>query len=373
MNTLNVPEQLNITIRTSIPGHQTIKYNSSMTIKESGNESVKFNPLIKLNESKINTIPENYRIKNFFYQSLFDSMLIYNGGKPAKSLRQATKNGYVDNNIKVTLNTIFKNGSVIYIGGNPYTIGDVQWSSGDWEIENDPNKKKPTSDQKTVVEHQSNKQPGTNQLFSEFKSVPEVVQEATPETLHEPISDAMPENNILAITESGEDICPSKNKVPSICNSKKDYLKQAIIFHPDKNKDCQQEATEKFQLLKNLCLEPSTKKQFRFWKKGGNVKQLDKILDKTSDNKNKLTPLFDEKQNPLKIAYAITIDMELVPGTTMSKEQQKQSKCNSKYNAIRKAYSDLMNVPYVIKPVYTKKSEKKGGKRKTRKRKRCHS
>ena len=47
--------------------------------------------------------------------------------------------------------------------------------------------------------------------------------------------------------------CPSRNKNPIYCNDRKDYLKQSLIFHPDKNTDCQIEATEKFKQLGNLC------------------------------------------------------------------------------------------------------------------------
>jgi hypothetical protein len=130
-----VPDQLNIIIRTSIPGHQQIIYKPSMTIKNIDSKGVQFNPLIKLNKSKIDSIPEDYRIKEFFNKGLFQSLLNYNGALPAKTLTYATANGYVDNNIKVTLDTIFPVNSVIYIDKKPYAIADTQWTKGDWKIE----------------------------------------------------------------------------------------------------------------------------------------------------------------------------------------------------------------------------------------------
>ena len=130
-----IPDQLNITIRTSIPGYQIIEYKPSMTIKNIDEKGVKFNPLIKLNTSVINKIPEEYKIKEFFNKGLFQSLLNYTGGTQAKNLIQATHDGYIDNNIKVTLDTIFPINSVIYIGKNPYVIGDVQWTTGDWKLE----------------------------------------------------------------------------------------------------------------------------------------------------------------------------------------------------------------------------------------------
>ena len=73
------------------------------------------------------------------------------------------------------------------------------------------------------------------------------------------------------------------------------------------------------------------------------------------------------------IAYYITIDMELKPGTSLSNEEIKNLKCNRKWNSIRKAYSELIGKPYVIKPVYdtrnsnTKTVKNGGNKNKTKK------
>ncbi len=130
-----IPDQLNITIQTSIPGYQKIEYKPSMTIKNTDAKSVQFNPLIKLNKSVVDKIPSEYRVKQFFNKGLFQSLLNYTGGKPAKNLFYATRAGYVDNNIKVTLDSIFPVNSVIYIENKPYAIGDVQWTNADWRIE----------------------------------------------------------------------------------------------------------------------------------------------------------------------------------------------------------------------------------------------
>jgi hypothetical protein len=47
--------------------------------------------------------------------------------------------------------------------------------------------------------------------------------------------------------------CPSANKYPKKCTSRSDYLKQALIFHPDKNHGCTGNATEKFKVLQTIC------------------------------------------------------------------------------------------------------------------------
>ena len=52
-----------------------------------------------------------------------------------KTLKEATRNGYVDHNITVTLDTIFPVNSIIYINKEPYVIADVQWTKGNWKID----------------------------------------------------------------------------------------------------------------------------------------------------------------------------------------------------------------------------------------------
>ena len=51
--------------------------------------------------------------------------------------------------------------------------------------------------------------------------------------------------------------------------------------------------------------------------------------------------------------------MELYPGTNLTPEQLKEASCNSKYNAIKKAYSEFIGKPYLIPPAYnrTKKND----------------
>jgi len=133
MSTVN-PNELKITLNTNIPGFQKIEYTPTMTIPNisKNDTSVQFNPFVKLNQVTVNSIPENIRIQEFFNKGLFQSLLNYTRSKPVKSLKIATQKGYIDNNIKVTLDTIFQDNSVIYVNKKPYVITDVQWSKGDW-------------------------------------------------------------------------------------------------------------------------------------------------------------------------------------------------------------------------------------------------
>ena len=138
----SVPNELTINIITSIPGFQKIKFKPSMLIKDISKDDtiVRFDPLVKYNQGQISQIPENLRKKSFFNKGLFLSLINQVSLKENKLpstkevLKEATRKGYVNNNIKTTLNNIFNEGSVIYIDKKPYVIADVQWSSGDWKI-----------------------------------------------------------------------------------------------------------------------------------------------------------------------------------------------------------------------------------------------
>jgi hypothetical protein len=132
-----IPNQLNIIINTSVPGYQKIEYKPFMTLPDISKDDKKimFNPLFKLDKSYVDKVPENLRKKQFFNKGLFDSLLNFTNGTKAESLIQATRNGFVDNNIKITLDSIFPENSVLYINKIPYTIADVQWSKGNWKID----------------------------------------------------------------------------------------------------------------------------------------------------------------------------------------------------------------------------------------------
>ena len=137
MNTI-IPNELNITINTSVPGFQKINYKPSMNIKNVNKDDrkIQFDPLIKLNPATIKKVPEDLRQKEFVNKGLFQSLLNYhNGAHKAKTLKEATFTGIVDNNIKVTLDTLFPTNSVIYINKSPYVIVDIQWRKGDWKID----------------------------------------------------------------------------------------------------------------------------------------------------------------------------------------------------------------------------------------------
>jgi len=131
-----IPNELKIMINTSIPGYQNIRYKPSMTLpNDKVDEAVQFNPLVKLKPSIIKSLPKELQVKEFFNKGLFQSLVNSHGLVRAKTLLEATNEGYVDNNIRVTLDTIFPTNGVLYINKQPYAIADVQWTKGDWKID----------------------------------------------------------------------------------------------------------------------------------------------------------------------------------------------------------------------------------------------
>jgi hypothetical protein len=132
----SVPNELKIIINTNIPGYQNIKYKPSMTFPNIKNldDNIQFNPLIKLNSSVIKSLPQEIQVRELLDKGLFQSLINAHGLTKQKNLEEATYNGYVDNNISVTLEVLFPPNSVLYIDKEPYVIADLQWTKGDWKI-----------------------------------------------------------------------------------------------------------------------------------------------------------------------------------------------------------------------------------------------
>ena len=135
-----IPKQLNITLKTSIPGYEIMRYRGAMTIPDA-TDPVQFNPMLPLQASVISEIPQRYRARRFLNKRLFIELLkacISAGAKAAANLEAATEGGIVDDNIRMTLSYLFPSNSTITIGGNEYTIDGFNWNSGNWQIEADP-------------------------------------------------------------------------------------------------------------------------------------------------------------------------------------------------------------------------------------------
>jgi hypothetical protein len=138
---MSYPNTLTIFINTRIRGFSKIKYEPDMTVPNIKSETVFFNPLIKLNRSISLKIPPGYpdeeKFTQFFNKSDFNSLVSRNvasGFQKKMSIEDAKKYGIIDNNIKVTLDILFKKNNRFYIKGKPYTIFSHEWINGDWQV-----------------------------------------------------------------------------------------------------------------------------------------------------------------------------------------------------------------------------------------------
>jgi hypothetical protein len=143
----SIPNSLIIQIKTNIPNFYKVNYEPYMTIPGVKSKTIHFNPLIKYNKTEINNIPkytsENIKYTQFFYSNEFDNLLnriLSNFLTMQKkiSLTKATEDKIVENNIELTLNTLFPKDGIIYLNKKPYTIIDRHWNKDEWQIDTKP-------------------------------------------------------------------------------------------------------------------------------------------------------------------------------------------------------------------------------------------
>lgn len=129
---LKPPTRLRIKLKTNVPGFGEISYNpSEMTLIKGGKDdtNIFFNPLIKLSAAAVNKAPESIRQLQFCNKGYFDSLIRSLNQTPAKNFVEAINMGYVNNNVDITLHTLFPPETVIKLKGKKYTIAAVDWSN----------------------------------------------------------------------------------------------------------------------------------------------------------------------------------------------------------------------------------------------------
>jgi hypothetical protein len=145
-----IPNTLSIFIKTRIPNHYNITYTPSMTVPESKSHTVYFDPLIKYYKMALTDIPseapKNAKVTQFFEANQFDSLINrilsnFLFMQKEKTLSEATKDGYINNNIQKTIDTLFSVNSLLYLDKRPYTIIGRHWTPGYWEIDKKPSNK----------------------------------------------------------------------------------------------------------------------------------------------------------------------------------------------------------------------------------------
>jgi len=139
------PNNLIILINTKIRNHRLLRYRPNMTIPGESSNVVYFDPLVKLFKPVVDKIPqgqpENEKFTQFFNRTDFNSLLLRTLSKyqqPIYTFAEAMKFDVTDNNIQVTLETLFAQGNPFYINGERYTVNSYDWIHGDWEVDTRP-------------------------------------------------------------------------------------------------------------------------------------------------------------------------------------------------------------------------------------------
>ena len=144
---VKIPNSLIVYIKTKVPNYYKLNYEPSMTVPKSKSHTVFFDPLIKYYKSVITDIssnaPKDTIYTQFFEANEFDTMINktlsdFRYMQKPRTFEQSYNEGIINNNIKLTLQTLFKNDQLFYINNNPYTIVSSTWSANDWQIDKKP-------------------------------------------------------------------------------------------------------------------------------------------------------------------------------------------------------------------------------------------
>jgi hypothetical protein len=143
----NVPNSLIIYIKTRIPNFYKLNYDPTMTVPEIKSHTVYFDPLVKYYENPLKSIPsgapKDALYSQFFEATEFDSMINrilsdFRYMQKPRTFKQAYNEHIIDNNIMLTLKTLFKPNNLFYINKKPYTIVGTHSTPTDWQIDKKP-------------------------------------------------------------------------------------------------------------------------------------------------------------------------------------------------------------------------------------------
>jgi hypothetical protein len=130
-----IPSYLIIKVNTRIKNARKITYEPKMSDRKTSAQRVLFDPLIELKKSAITENP-------FFSPSLFElakdkSLRSHLFGQKKKTLKEAVNSGYIENNVSVTLDTLFKKNAPFYVNNKAYKVHSYIWDKK-WELAKRP-------------------------------------------------------------------------------------------------------------------------------------------------------------------------------------------------------------------------------------------
>jgi hypothetical protein len=142
-----IPNTLIIYLKTRIANYYKINFDPSMLVPKVNSHTVYIDPLVKYTKSAIrdlpNDAPKELLLTQFFLPNQFDSLInrilsSFFSMQSRRTLEEAKAEGIIDENIELTLATLFRRKNQFYINNRPYTIVGSNWNKGDWEIDTKP-------------------------------------------------------------------------------------------------------------------------------------------------------------------------------------------------------------------------------------------
>ena len=144
---IKVPNSIIIYIKTRIPNFYKLNYDPFMSVPKTKSHTVYFDPLIKYYEGPIKNVPygapKDAILTQFFEATEFDSMINrilsdFRYMQKPRTFKEAYDQQIIENNIRITLKTLFKPNHVFYINKKPYTIVGVKSNPKDYQIHQKP-------------------------------------------------------------------------------------------------------------------------------------------------------------------------------------------------------------------------------------------
>ena len=138
-----VPVRIGGTVFTTVPGYQNMQISPSMfgipKDKSRREKIIRINPTVKLSRSVVNMSPEEDRKRQFFDYGLFYTLNSRAANQELMgisniSFKKSVKSHIIDNNIKITIDTLFAPGTVIYLGSEPYTVYSANFDETKWRL-----------------------------------------------------------------------------------------------------------------------------------------------------------------------------------------------------------------------------------------------
>jgi hypothetical protein len=307
-----LPKRMSIILYTKTNQYARKIYTPQMSIPTTSSSYVNFNPLVKINKD---TFFREYNIKPndttsalnnkiidiFLNKQKFDELLnkiVIDSNKKELTIQESCKDKVIGNNIKVTLDVLFKPGNVLEIDKKPYTVNSYTWLDGDWLIYSNDLKKDQIEDSETKGFYgYRNRSMYENEREKKFtKKAYDQLNKEIPNCLKGDLVG----KSLLEIGDG--EIAEQQIKADIVSNEKKMDLSTINSFFTEENK----KLTEKYLFLPfNLDYKvPSFLKDpisvslfylgYDFSKEIGNFPRLKKIFDELKSKKKELKELIDK-------------------------------------------------------------------------------